>query len=80
MFTFIPAAIRKKVYNWLAAVNLIVGPGLGVLVLSGVITDGVAEQVLTITAQIMSAAGFILAGRNVVLPNGDTIESESSSN
>ena len=80
MLTFIAAPIRKKVYAWLAAVNLVVGPGLGVLVLSGVIGDAVAQQVLSIAAQIMSAAGFILAGRNVVLPNGATIEGESSSN
>lgn len=80
MLDFIPAVTRKKLYNWLVAINLTVGPLLGVLVMSGVIQDSLAQDILTIAAQVMSAAGFMLASKNVTLPshNGGTIEEETS--
>lgn len=65
MLDFIPAETRKRIYQWFAAINLLVGPLLGTLVLSGVLTDAAAQQVVSIAAQIMSAAGFILAAKNV---------------
>lgn len=65
MLDFIPAVTRKRIYQWLAAINLIVGPALGVLVLSGVISDGQQQQILSVAAQIMSAAGFMLAAKKV---------------
>lgn len=85
MLDFIPAKIRKDIYNALTAINLIVGPVLGALVLFGVIADGQAQQILGIAAQVMSALGFILASKNVDLTGGKhvaggSIESESSSN
>lgn len=64
MLDFIPAHTRKRIYQWLAAINALVGPVLGTLLLAGVITDQVQQQVLGIAASLMSAGAFILAAKN----------------
>ena len=64
MLDFIPARTRKRIYQWLAAINALVGPVLGTLLLAGVITDQMQQQVLGIAASLMSAGAFILAANN----------------
>lgn len=64
MLDFIPAAVRKRIYQWLAAINAIVGPVLGTLLLAGVVTDAMQQQILGIAASVMSSAAFLLAAKN----------------
>ena len=64
MLDFIPANIRKRIYETLASLNAITAAIIPLLVATNVITDSLASQILTIAAGILSAAGFVLAARN----------------
>ena len=85
MLDFIPAKIRKRIYETLAAINGAIPLILSILAIAGIVPPLSPEQIVSLSAQFMTVAGFLLAAKNVDIPSGRhvadaRIEGESSSN